>query len=127
MLILFPEVPFTVNAPLTLNISPAVNIRFLPPVVDVKLLNVIAGFPEPARVELLVVLNVTVPPFAVKVPLFVIFFAIVKPAEGGAVNAPFAATVRDPLTAIVGLFVLAVTVTAFVPFPMVKSFPTFIV
>lgn len=65
--------------------------------------------------------KVTVAKLLLKVPLLVIFLAIVNNADGGAVNVPLAAIDNEPFISITGLLVLAVTITAFVPFPIVKS------
>ena len=82
----------------------------------------------PAKVEELVVLNVTVPELLLNVPLLVKLLDIVKdPAEPGAVRVPLAFIVRLPLTPSDGLFVAPVTVTALVPFPIVKLLDTLIV
>lgn len=59
-----------------------------------------------------------VPPLALNVPLFVKFPPRVKVPEVE-VNIPEAATKKAPVEVIVGLFVAAVTVTAFVPLPTV--------
>jgi hypothetical protein len=116
-----------VRIPFVLKVSPAVKFNVFEPVIAVKLLKVIAGLPEPASTDVPAPSIVTVPELWVKVPLLVIFPAIVNNAEGGAVNVPFVSIRKSPLTSTVGLLVFAVTFTLFVPFPIVRVFEIIIV
>jgi len=127
-LIKLPADPVTVNNPFILKVLPAVNWTILAAVGNAIPPKVMAGEPEPFRMLVAVVSKVTVPELWLKVPLFVKLTATLKePVDPGAVNVPLAEIETDPLISSAGLFDAAVTVTAFVPLPIVRSFETVIV
>ena len=109
-----------VNVPANVNTVPFPNCKVLPAVTEVKLLNVVA----PVITDVAVVSKVTVPLEWVKAPVLEKFLATVKGLALEAVDAALAAMLKSRLTSMVGSLVSALTVTAFVPSPMVRSLLT---
>src|SRR3989344_1171713 len=95
-----PTAPVIVNLPFVLNVFASVKARVLPPVMEVRLKNVMAGVPEPSKVDVPAPSTVTVPLFGVNPPppvlLSVKLPARLMPKVEDAENIPLVDRVRLP-------------------------------